>query len=181
MDRPPPERERAAWQRLVRSHADGSLSAERFLAEAKDVDHTALVKSALHGGLRTPGWNDGATALYVAQWLGAGELERIFDELVALASASHGSMGYVRDLILTLRRDWILARVEAAAEPYLREGAEDEYRRFLELYDLLDRDLTLKLARRAVEHQDPDIREAGQEYLEALEPRGMPGAAARSR
>lgn len=175
MDRRSSEREHAAWGRLVRGHAAGSLSAGQFLAQ--DVDRVALVKSALRGGLRTPGWNDRATALYVAHWLSVGELERIFDELVALASTSHGSLGHIRDLMLTLPRDWVLARIEAGAERYVREGTEDEYRRFLELYDLLDRDLTLTLARRAVEHRDPNIREAGQEYLQSLESRGLSGAA----
>jgi hypothetical protein len=142
------------------------------------VDRVALVKTVLRGDLRTPGWNDRATALYVAQWLVQGELQCLFDELIALARASHGPLGYVRDLILSLPKDWVLARIGAAAEPYLRDGTEEDYRRFLELYDLLDRDLTLTLARRAGGHADPEVREAGEEYLEALEPHGLSGAAA---
>ena len=57
-----------------------------------------------------------------------------------------------------------------AVEPYLCTGSYDEYRRFLELYRALDRELAWKLARRAAAHGDEDIREAGEDFLESLEP-----------
>jgi len=38
----------------------------------------------------------------------------------------------------------------------------------LELYRLIDRDLTLRLAGRAAAHGDEDIREAGEDFLVAL-------------
>jgi hypothetical protein len=50
----------------------------------------------------------------------------------------------------------------------LRAGAHEEYRRLLELYFLLDRDLTQALATRASHHSDPDTREAGEDFLKRL-------------
>ncbi|HEX3315717.1 MAG TPA: hypothetical protein VHR72_12530, partial [Gemmataceae bacterium] len=60
------------------------------------------------------------------------------------------------------------AEIEATAERYLHNGTYDEYRRFLELYWLLDRDMTGRLARRAAASTDPDIRESGDDFLEKL-------------
>jgi hypothetical protein len=48
-----------------------------------------------------------------------------------------------------LPRDWVLARIEAAAEPRLEYEQWDTYRRWLELYEHLDSALMLRLARRA--------------------------------
>ena len=98
----------------------------------------------------------------------------LFDTLVYLASSGHGAIGRVREILLSLPRDWVLTRIEDAAEPYLRDGTYDEYRRFLELYERLDRRLMLKLAQRAAAHSDPDIQEAGQDYLESSEHNGVP-------
>jgi hypothetical protein len=41
----------------------------------------------------------------------------------------------------------------------------EEYRPLLELYSLFDRDLTVRLARRAAAHDDTDIKEAGEDFL----------------
>ena len=60
------------------------------------------------------------------------------------------------------------------AAAWLRDNVADrDARRFLELYQLLDRDLALTLARRAAGHADPDVRDAGEEFLDKL--RAAPG------
>ena len=82
-----------------------------------------------------------------------------------LASFGHGSIEAVRDLILSLPRDWVINDIEREAEPLLQKGDYDEHRRFLELYELLDADMTQRLARRAAANPDPDIREAGEDHL----------------
>ncbi len=46
----------------------------------------------------------------------------------------------------------------------LRKGTDDEYRRFLELYELLDKNLLSDLANRAAASSDPDTREAGEDF-----------------
>jgi hypothetical protein len=44
----------------------------------------------------------------------------------------------------------------------------EEYRRLLELYLLLDEELTRKLAQRALANSDPEVIEAGQDFIELL-------------
>jgi len=82
----------------------------------------------------------------------------------------HGGIGAARAIILSLPHDWLLANIEQYAEPLLAYEDDEEYRRLLELYSLIDRDLTLKLARRAAEHADPDIKEAGEDFLANPDP-----------
>jgi hypothetical protein len=70
-----------------------------------------------------------------------------------------------RDIILTLPRKWTVDHIEAVAEPLLQSSDDWIYRRLLELFALLDQELTLRLARRAAEHTDPEIRSAGNAFL----------------
>jgi hypothetical protein len=150
------------WHRLVASHETFALAFREFFAEG--VERVGVLREALRGG-------DRDTALYAARYLTAPERMQLFPEWVFLASWAHGAIQVPRDMILSLPRDWVRARIEQEAEPWLQGGSDDEYRRFLELYELFDRDLALALARRAAAHADPDIREAGEEFLDKL-PRG---------
>src|SRR5262245_49081148 len=54
-----------------------------------------------------------------------------------------------RKALLAIPRDWLLKHITAAAEPLLELEDEWEYRRLLELYWELDRELTQSLAERA--------------------------------
>jgi hypothetical protein len=147
------------WHRLVASHRAFALALQEFLAGG--TERVAVLREALRG-------SDRNTALYVAPSLTVPERMELFPEWVFLASWGHGAIQAARDMILSLPRDWELARIEQEAEPFLRDGSDDEYRRLLELYELLDRDLALALAHRAAAHADPDIREAGEEFLDKL-------------
>jgi hypothetical protein len=127
-----------------------------------EVDRVALIRQGLYADRVAQ-----ATALQMLEAMPVPERVQLFAELIDL-SLAHGLAATVRKIIRSLPRDWVLAHIEPAAEPYLREGTDDEYRRFLELYSELDRDLTAKLARRAAAHTDPDIKEAGAEFLQDL-------------
>src|ERR1051325_7594899 len=153
------ERSEELWRRVVENHKAFSLSLMEFFSEG--IDRVAILRRALRVGER-------ATALYVAPHMSAHELLQLFEEWVFLASFSHGGIQRVREIILSLPRDWVLGNVEAVAEPLLRDGTDDEYRRLLELYLDLDHDLTSKLARRALSNADEDIREAGRDFLQLL-------------
>jgi hypothetical protein len=155
------------WRDLVEKDMAYAVAGRAFLAGAKN--RAAVVRDALRG-------RDRHTALGVVKSLTDEEEKGLFETLVFLASWGHGSIGYVRDLILSMPRDWVLDNIEREAEPLLREGTYDEYRRFLELYELLDAGMTQRLALRAAAHSDPDIREAGEEYLVKCE-RAANGAA----
>jgi len=120
------------------------------------------MKSALLG-------KDRNIAIHLLQYLPQTEQIQLFGELVFLSSFSHGAVGTVHQVILSMPRDWVLNNIEQIAEPFLTKGTYDEFRRLLELYLELDRDLTSRLARRAAKNGDPDIREAGEEFLTKLE------------
>ena len=50
----------------------------------------------------------------------------------------------------------------------LADGTDEEYRRLLELYINIDDHLTEKLVKRALQHEDEDIREAGEDFQNYL-------------
>ena len=144
------------WRDLVEKDSAFAAASYAFMTGAKN--RAAMVREGLLG-------RDRHTALLVARCLTVEEKKELFPALVFLASFGHGSIQAVRDLILSLPRDWVIERIEREVEPLLQKGDYEEYRRFLELYELLDADMTQRLARRAAANPDPDIREAGEDYL----------------
>ena len=159
MSNQPSSIDNEVWQRLVNSHKEFALALQAFLRG--DVNRVLLMRQELVG-------KDNATAYYFLPYLHQDEVIQLFDMLVPLASTGHSNIKQVRDAILSLPHDWVLHNIEPLAEPLLADGTDDEYRRFLELYSELDKDLALKLAQRAVEHTDPHIKEAGEDFIELL-------------
>lgn len=147
------------WLRLVESHKNFTLALQEFFGQS--VDRVDILRTALRG-------NDKFTAISVASYLSKNELLQLFPELLHLASFSHGAIESVRALIRSLPLEWVLANLEEAAEPLLINGSYDEYRRLLELYGEIDRDLALKLARRALQNSDYDIKEVGEDFMKKL-------------
>ena len=91
----------------------------------------------------------------------------ILRESVEMAcQATHvGRIMIGRHCTVALPRGWVLEHIEAVAEPLIQLNTDWEFRRLLELFDLLDQDLLRRLALRAGEHTDPEIREAGVDFL----------------
>ncbi|GET38203.1 hypothetical protein [Microseira wollei] len=87
----------------------------------------------------------------------------MLSNLVDLASISHSDIEICRQGILSLPKTWLLENLEKIAEPLLKNGTDEEYRRLLELYIQIDRELTERLAKRA-QHEDSDIREVGEDF-----------------
>lgn len=153
------DNKKTVWDRLSASYLMYVKALKEFLSE--DVDRISLMKDALIG-------KDRNIALHLLQFLTQSEQLQLFDELVYLCSFAHGSIGAVREVILALPRDWVLANIEQTAEPLLKNGTYDEYRRFLELYLELNPEITLRLAQRAKKHEDSDVREAGNDFIRIL-------------
>ncbi len=147
------------WHRLVESDNAFHRAWMDFFAEG--VDRVPWVRE----GLRS---RDRFTALSVVPYLTLPERMQLFSDLVSVARAAHGPVEAVWNLILALPRDWVLAHIEQEVEPILEQDEEDDYWMFLQLYERLDRDLTLRLAHRAAKHSDPDIRELGEDSLQRL-------------
>ncbi|SRR6266545_1257869 len=144
-------------QDLVSSFRAYTEALGKFLS--KGVDRVSLIREIIREDINV--------ALKLAEYLNEGEHKLLFDIWVGGAS-HHKYVGMYRKFITALPRDWVLERVEAAAEPYLINGDMEEYRRYLELYLLLDEELTRKLAQRALAHSDPEVVEAGQDFIEIL-------------
>jgi hypothetical protein len=145
------------WERVVRSHQAFILASKDFLSEG--IDRATVIRKALQSNNRN-------TAIYFLQWLSYSELQQVFDVLIFLSSSEHGGIEEVRKAILSIPKEWLLENIELSVEPHLKHGTAEEYRRFLELFLRIDIELTRKLARRALEQQEFDTREVGQEFLE---------------
>jgi len=148
------------WRHYVEAEQTCIAARMRLFSES-----SALVE-LVRSGLADP--TERAAALDVSTLLSVGQKQQLFGELLALAGFGHGLVHKVRDIILSLPHDWLVANIERYAEPLLQYDGHEEYRRLLELYRLIDRDLTRRLARRAAAHGDADIREAGKDVLAAL-------------
>lgn len=108
------------------------------------------------------------TALRIIPLLPVKERMELFEELVELASFGHSDISLCRDIIVNLPKEFLLSYIENTAEKLLAIGTDEEYRRLLELYILIDENLTRKLALRALENDVEDIREAGEDFIESL-------------
>ena len=70
--------------------------------------------------------------------------------------------------LAALPREWLLARIEPALEPLFATDDDWEYGRMLEVAELLDAALTRKLIRRGLESENEEIREAAEDWRDAL-------------
>lgn len=161
-----------AWQRYVKAYrelvetghsSDWDASVEAFLAE--DVNRIPFLQR-LNSGAH---W-ERLAALYILPKIAADELQIIFREIIYLAAYTIGKASFIRSVIYSMPRDWVVANIERFAEEHLvpskDTGTYSEYRRLLELYSEIDAEMTIRLANRAIQNTDLDIREAGEEFLD---------------
>ena len=138
--------------------ADDTAAAARGVLALDRRVRCALLHEALRG-------RDRQAAIALLLWLDEADLTCLIADLVFLASFGHGAIQVVRDAIKRLPAEWLAANVERTAEPLLRRGDWETFRRLLELYVQIDPALTQRLAERAATDPDPDTREAGEEFL----------------
>ena len=148
------------WQSVVTREIAYIQSRKEFIKSC-----TEKVKM-LQKGLQNPA--ERGTALRLLFYLPLPERQSLLDELVDLASVSHSDIELCREAILSLPKTWLLANIENSAEGLLVDGTDEEYRRLLELYINIDDRLTKKLVKRALQHEDADIREAGEDFQKYL-------------
>jgi hypothetical protein len=153
------EEDKRIWEQLVEAHTHFGRAGQAFLAPG--VGRVALIRSALSRGVDP-------TATRMLDSLPIDELQDLFPLLLHYASFSHGAVASFRRAILSLPRDWVVEYIQVEAPSLLASGGYDEYRRILELCVELDSSLTHRLAELASAHNDPDIREAGNDFLSRL-------------
>ena len=149
---------------------NAELAADR--AQKDLVENCASeLPAVLRSGLRNREEKD--CVLRLVRNLGPEIREELLEEFVQLACQSSyvPSILQAREILAALPRNRTVARFEHAIEPILASGDEWIYRRALEAAALLDVGLTLRIAERASQNQDPEIKNAGDEFLENPRPR----------
>jgi hypothetical protein len=121
----------ALWDSLVGEFVRGATPSDFF---RPGVDRVALIQ----GALKLPGGKNRAAAVALLQKMSLEEKQSLFPELIHLARSVHGPTGAVREIILSLPREWVLERIDAQVEAILRNEEYDDYWMFLELYEKLD-------------------------------------------
>lgn len=144
------------WHRLVESEIAYIQSRQNFIKIC--TDKVAILQKALH----TPA--ERGTALRLIEYLKTEECQLLFDDLVDLASVSQSDIELCRQAILALPKSWLIENIEKSTETILENGTDEEYRRLLELYIKIDLELAGRLAKQALQHEDPDICEVGEDF-----------------
>jgi hypothetical protein len=152
------------WHQLIDQEKAYLETRKIFINSPSRVE---LLKKALQNP------SERATALKFINHLTKSEHQSLFDELIKLASVGHSDIELVRKAILSLDTTWLLENIETHAELILENGADEEYRRLLELYIQLDDKLTQRLVAKALQHSDIDIQEVGEDFESYLKAKGV--------
>lgn len=73
-----------------------------------------------------------------------------------------------RSRVLALPREWVLEHIEPVATAVLNLSDYWEYRRLLELAELLDLGLLQRFVSLGLGHPDPDVHEAAEDFKSEL-------------
>jgi hypothetical protein len=151
-----PDSDLVLWRRLVASERQFVEARMAFLVQA--VDRIAVLRQAL--------WNaaDRGTALRLAPYLREDELKELCGDLLRLAVITHAEIAQTRDALALLPRSWLIAKIRDGLDSLLWPESEEQYRRLLELVSALDEELAAVIATRALQHQDPEVREVGEDF-----------------
>lgn len=112
------DKQQTIWNQVSSNYKAFAQALREFLAE--DIDRIGIMKKALMD-------KDRHTAIYLLQYLSQTEQIQLFPELVFLTSFSHGAVGTVRQVILSLPREWVLEYIEQNAEPYLKRCIQNNH------------------------------------------------------
>jgi hypothetical protein len=159
------EQYKAAWKKVL--EADAAAYAAQY--ELFSICGDSIIE-IVRAGLHDP--SERSTAFRIAGLLKEEQRKALLPDLVSLACEPSYAPTIInaRKVIMSLPKQWVLAQMDPSIERILKSDDDWESRRLLELCSLLDRDLTLKIAAIAAAHQDPEIREAGTDFLNNPEP-----------
>lgn len=149
------QQDTALWYQLIAQEKAYLKARRNFLNCHSRVE---LIRLALQNPLER------VMALKLLDSLNSEERESLFDELIKLASVGHSDIELVRSTILSFDKRWLLDNIENRAESLLVNGTDEEYRRLLELYIQIDNEITQKLVMKALQHSDPQVQEAGEDF-----------------
>lgn len=167
-----PKESATAWEHLQKSfqrHSDALANYNSWVKEFfQDPHYLAVLKQQLRSRTKSR-----ALALHLLQYLCIEDRLALLPEFLYLACyTSDGDIQRIRDIIASLPRERVLENIETAAEPLLENGSYEEYQMLLELYLVLDDELTVRLARRALQNPISDVKETGEDFLQLLQTSG---------
>ena len=148
-------------QDLVKSEYDFTEIRKRLLNNSNE--RVELIKSGLHDPSQR------GTCLRLLEFLSLQERESLFNDLLELASLAHADIELCHEIILTFPVNWLLESIEKSAELILNIATYEEYRCLLQLYLGIDHNLTKRLIDRALQQDDLDIIEAGEDFEKVIE------------
>ena len=144
-------------QRVVECNREYVKAADAFLQEARIP--VEVLRQGLHGSVI-----ETLTALGLLSRLPEGERIQLLGDLIQLC-VSPKFASLAQATVLALPREWLLANLEVIVEPLLQYCDHLDYSMLLGLYDKIDHNLAVQLARRAAENSDYDIKEVGESYI----------------
>lgn len=149
------------WTEMEHSHAAFLGDLSTFLACTKQKRLEALRANYPR--------NRPLVILLLQHFVQTSDLEDLLPFLLSHVGSVHQYLFAFRAIIHRIPSDWLSEHIEEAAEPFLRGGNDETFRRFLELYIDIDLLLARRLAQRALESSDTDTREAGSDFLQKLD------------
>lgn len=157
-----PSRPEALWRNLVEAHR-AFIEARMALLANSD-----LVVDLVRAALDRP--SERSLAIDVARCLSEDDRKKLLPDLLQLSCYAHGLYAHsladeATELLMSLPREWLIENIESHAEHILRDATYEEYRMLIRIYDRLSPAIAERLAERALQSEDDDIKEAGDDYL----------------
>jgi hypothetical protein len=143
-----------AWSRLLR--------AKNLIGNQPNSQLLKIVKHGLSVGER-------GAVLDLMRIMNEEDLKLCLNDLLKHGSYFNAYTRGFQKLILSISKSWLIENIESYAEPILaQEDNHEEYSILMELFMQIDKGLAVRLAERAINNNDEDIREWGIDMLEEL-------------
>jgi hypothetical protein len=164
-----PKQGERLWRRLVAAdnrYDVARMDLYRVQSELlkSNIDIVAIIQRALETV------TDRGAALRLLLELDEPVRREMFSRLVELASVGHRDIQLVRDVILSLDRDWTLEHIPDQIGKVLEQAppseSYEEYRRLAELLDMLHSPYLAALVQKAGQSNDIDIREVAEDFAD---------------
>ncbi|MBL6458662.1 hypothetical protein JMJ55_25325 [Belnapia sp. T6] len=154
----PTRQDQELWRSFVSAHRSSRLAQDGFLRECDSA--VEILRHAMNATGRCR-----RAALDTAALLKPHQKMELLEDLLALASYTHGQTHLSRRIVLSLPTEWLKVHLEQAAKPILQDASYEEFGWLLELYKEVDMDLARKLAEEAVNHPEEDVRSVGRDFF----------------
>ena len=126
-----------------------------------NIDIVAIIQRALETVA------DRGAALRLLLELDESVRREVVPTLVDVASVGHQDIQLVRDIILSLNRDWLLEHLPNEVQRILEQAIEyEEYRRLAELLETVRSPYLVELVQKAAQSSDIDILEVAQDFAD---------------